>query len=217
MATIGSNNLDATQWTPLYIQPVTVAGGHTVFGDADPAVALAAGSKVYIKGDSYNTGQVKSESSLVLRQNGANNHTLTSAVAPSSAYNHFMQPKTGTIADLDQRIINMGLTADFVTASASYVKVINLLYAGSNNLADSMTNLFVAYSADGGFLVSVRLQDVTNSLTICESAGFASGGSNQILTLSSFSNIPSGPAIFELQVSTTTAPTMTVHSASLQL
>eukprot|EP01080_Neovahlkampfia_damariscottae_P005004 gene5004-8602_t len=107
--------------------------------------------------------------------------------------------------------------ADFNTSSGSYVRVSNFLYGGTDNLGDFMSNLFVAYSADGGFLVSIRLQDVTNSQTIAESASFASGGSNQILTLSSFSNIPTGPAIFELQCSTQTTPDITIHSASLQL
>eukprot|EP01080_Neovahlkampfia_damariscottae_P007980 gene7980-12446_t len=205
----------------------------TIIGNVEASDATSVSAKLYVDGNSfttgyagaftsqvygvnYNTGQIVSESSLVVRKNGANGHVLTSEVAPSSSYNHFVQPKTGTLCDVDQRIINMGLAADFNTSSGSYVRAINFLYGGTDNLGDFMTNLFVAYTASGGFLVSIRLQDVTNSQTIAESASFASGGSNQILTLSSFSNIPTGPAIFELQCSTQTAPDITIHSASLQ-
>eukprot|EP01080_Neovahlkampfia_damariscottae_P004901 gene4901-8491_t len=170
-----------------------------------------------IKGSIYSLGEIKSGSSIILKENSGNDYVLTSAVAPSSVYNHFLQPKTGTLCDVDQRIINMGLASNFNTSTGSYVRVSNFLYGGTNNLGDFMSNLFVAYSAFGGFLVSIKLQDVTNSQTIAKSASFASGGFNKILTLSSFSNIPAGPAIFELQCSTQTSPDITLHFASLQL
>eukprot|EP01080_Neovahlkampfia_damariscottae_P008466 gene8466-288_t len=214
---IGGHQISPLAWDVLWLNPVSAVNTYVCIGDQTRANVIAKGSKLYVEGSIYSSSPLLSGSSLTIRQNGANGHILTSAVAPSSAYNHFLQPKTGTLCDVDQRIINMGLAADFTTASATYVRATNFLFAGTNNLGDFMTNLFVAYSASGGFLVSIRLQDVTNSLTIAESAGFASGGSNQILTLSSFSNLPSGPAIFELQCSTTTAPNITIHAASLQL
>eukprot|EP01080_Neovahlkampfia_damariscottae_P012523 gene12523-6346_t len=106
----------------------------TIIGNVESSVATTASAKLYVDGNSFTTGQIKSGSSIVVRENGANGHVLTSAVAPSSSYNHFVQPKTGTLCDVDQRIINMGLASDFNTSSGSYVRATNFLYGGTNNL-----------------------------------------------------------------------------------
>eukprot|EP01080_Neovahlkampfia_damariscottae_P013025 gene13025-biopygen94 len=41
VAVVGSNNLSATLWTPLYIQPVNIASSYIVMGGVAKSTALA--------------------------------------------------------------------------------------------------------------------------------------------------------------------------------
>ena len=101
VATIGSNDLQASAWTPLFMQPSPAPGAYLVIGDETLATAAATGAKLYTKGLTYTTGQSICESSMVVRRNGANGHTITSGTAPSANYNHFLQSKTETLAGVD--------------------------------------------------------------------------------------------------------------------
>lgn len=144
-----------------------------------------------------------------------NFHNITGG--GSGTFTHTLPNKSGTLAHLSDRTIPIPLASDFTTASGTFVRAVEFIFPGSDNISTSLSNFFVAYSAAGGFLVSIRLQDITNGNTVASSVDFSSAGPNQILTLSSFSNIPTTPARLQVQCSTTTASDITIHSASLQL
>jgi hypothetical protein len=63
--------------------------------------------------------------------------------------------------------------------------------------------LVIAWATSGG-QASVRIWDSTNSLAICELTGI-SDNAPAIKNLGTISNLPSGQAVFEVQVKTNNA------------
>jgi hypothetical protein len=96
IACIGSNDLQAANWTPLYIQPVFASGSYSIFGDEPYSVVNATGAKVYIKGALYSTGHYTSKSNLLLQKTSTTSSTITSTPTAN---------KTHTIPDVDANFV----------------------------------------------------------------------------------------------------------------
>lgn len=82
------------------------------------------------------------------------------------------------------------------TSSASYVTLGRFLFRGSNLWSTPQALKIVAKVASG--TGAVRVQDVTNSLTIAEDAAIVAT-TDTILDLGTIANVPTGEAVWELQ------------------
>eukprot|EP01080_Neovahlkampfia_damariscottae_P009817 gene9817-biopygen63 len=98
VSTIGSNDLQASAWTPLYVQPVDVSTAYTVFGDVGFSTASSTGAKIYVKGNIYSTGNVRQTNAIISNTTnqltlGTTNTVTITSPAPSAS-------RTYTIPDI---------------------------------------------------------------------------------------------------------------------
>lgn len=218
IASIGSNNNEATLWTPLYLQPVSVSTAVVALGDEVPSVVLATGAKLFTKGATYNTGDITTESNAILRKNGANGHVLTSSILPTSTYTHILQPKNGTVCHTDQRLIPFPFFATFTTTSLTYVDVATFLFVGvgggGNGYVFNGSFLYISHTTTVAQTLNYRIQDITNGNTII-SGSSAGTGSNVITSATGFTNLSGNSANWVLQVNVTGGSTDIV-SATIQ-
>lgn len=85
------------------------------------------------------------------------------------------------------------------TASASYEAVAKVEYLGSDVLGIPDTIDVNAWN-DGGTSISIEIQDVTNGNQIAEATVVTSSSEVNIEDLGTLSNIPTGPAMFEIRL-----------------
>ena len=107
-ASIGSNNQIATDWTPLYINPINAANAYVVFGNISNADALAKSSKIVSVGDITTTTNLKAENNVIsgndvladgvvkVGVNGTDGHRVGNAA--TGDYLHSFAQSTGQIA-----------------------------------------------------------------------------------------------------------------------
>lgn len=87
-----------------------------------------------------------------------------------------------------------------VAGIVSNTSVGSFVYPGSGSVG-TITKVYAnIWSSNGATSVTVRLRDVTNSQTIC-SASTTATTATTILDLGVISNIPAGPAKFQIEVS----------------
>jgi len=98
-----------------------------------------------------------------------------------------------------QRIRNLGrgVTDIGVIAPVAWTRFGSALFLGSN-LEGIPTNLKFYLQTTGAGTVTVRLQDITNALTVGSIAGLS--GAKALYDLGALTNIPTGSAELELQV-----------------
>jgi len=84
------------------------------------------------------------------------------------------------------------------TKSATYETVAAFIFEGSAALA-AITSIKAIASADGSTSADIRIFDATNSLVIADLTGFTNA-TPEIIDLGSISNVPTGEALFELQL-----------------
>lgn len=88
------------------------------------------------------------------------------------------------------------------TTSASYAEVVSFEYQGTDNVLPLTRVAAVTSSANNTNTMDVRLQDITNALTIAEVTGVTHAAANtkEIHSLGTISNLPTGGAIFQVQL-----------------
>lgn len=95
--------------------------------------------------------------------------------------------------------------APFSTSSTTYVNVASFVYRGVT-VDNPITSILAIVSTSGGFFIfqpfgQVRVIDFTNgSAVIAESAIFPPSSSPTIIDLGTISNLPTGQAIFQIQI-----------------
>ncbi len=84
------------------------------------------------------------------------------------------------------------------TENASYVTVATLVFAGTQRVCNPTAAKWIM-GVTGDAQADLRLQDVTNSLTIAELTG-QTGTGLVIKTQTTLTNLPVGEAVFEVQI-----------------
>lgn len=86
------------------------------------------------------------------------------------------------------------------TSNAEYTTKANFTFNGTDNIPYTVSNEKITIQVRvGGGNGQVRVQDVTNDLTIAESAAFANG-TLALLDMGTISNKSTAPAIWEIQL-----------------
>ena len=86
------------------------------------------------------------------------------------------------------------------TVATTYAVLGKFIYLGSTDMG-ALTKIYAIISQDSGGTTSIRIYDATNALTIAEVTGFNDTVST-IKDLGTISNLPTGLAIFEIQLKT---------------
>jgi hypothetical protein len=81
--------------------------------------------------------------------------------------------------------------------NTSYVTLASFIYRGSASIGE-FTEINVSSFLDGGTSYSIRIFDLTNTLQIAEITG-QTNVTLQIISMGTLSNIPTGPAILQIQ------------------
>ena len=123
---------------------------------------------------------------------------------------------TPTVADVQQLLVNV---TDFTTPN-SYTRIAKYIFGGTNSWGtlDQMLALLSMSNVGGSRSIDVRVQDVTNGNTIAEVTAFkpAAADVSEIVSLGTISNLPTGQAIFEIQVARN-GPTFKTDFGSLSM
>ena len=85
------------------------------------------------------------------------------------------------------------------TTSNTYVKAQGFIFAGSNSVGPPTSIKALSKVSNASLTGDVRIQDVTNSLTICEVTGIADT-TYTIKDLGTISNVPAAESIWEIQL-----------------
>lgn len=85
------------------------------------------------------------------------------------------------------------------TADTSYDLVAKVEYLGSDVLGVPDTIDLNAWN-DGGTSISIEIQDITNGNQIAEATLITSSSEANIEDLGTLSNVPTGPAVFEIRM-----------------
>lgn len=84
--------------------------------------------------------------------------------------------------------------------TTSYAAVVQIKFPGTDNLSvDPVNAEVIGSAASNGSTSDYRIQDITNALTIAEVTGAGTNVAPAVIDLGTVSNLPTGPAIFELQ------------------
>jgi hypothetical protein len=102
----------------------------------------------------------------------------------------------------------------FEAKSATYVIAGRMAFKGTNVLGTPTSAKFVASTDTGGGSVDCRIYDVTNAQVIAEYTGITST-TFAIYTDSTLTNLPTGEALFEVQIRDTAGQTAQITAASL--
>jgi hypothetical protein len=102
------------------------------------------------------------------------------------------------------------------TTSTSYQSISQFIFPGTTGLhGPPDTALVIGSAASDGSTSGFRIQDITNTLTIAESAAATTNVAEAIIDLGSVSNLPTGQAVFEIQIKRTTGGAARLHFINL--
>jgi hypothetical protein len=90
------------------------------------------------------------------------------------------------------------------TTSSTYSTVRRFNFRGTNTTGSPSSIRAVAYVNNASNNAQIRIQDITNSTTICQSAIFKNTTS-AIIDLGVISNLPPNEAIFDIQIKTSSS------------
>lgn len=101
------------------------------------------------------------------------------------------------------------------TTSTSYTTIRRFNFRGTNNTGSPSSIRAVGYVNNASNNAQIRIQDITNSKTICQSATFKNTTS-AIIDLGAISNLPENEAIFDIQIKTSSSSYSTyLHSVNI--
>lgn len=106
-------------------------------------------------------------------------------------------PTGGATTRIQDLCLNDGTSPYIQSTSAAWIAVDSVIYRGSTE-AGAITNIKALCHIGGGTSMDIRVQDITNTLTICSKTGITET-SETIHDLGTISNVPTGAAIFEIQ------------------
>jgi len=179
IAVVGSNDLQAANWTPLYMQPTVAPNGIVVLGDTTPAIAIASGSKL------YSVGGISSSSTLKTNDNGGTNfHSLGGSV--SGARVHTLQDATGTIAHLSDIATSAPKWSFGSQAGENAATGTKSIYFGFGDTAFNLVEIFV--NVESGTTGHLEGRNSADS-SIIFSIDVAGDGTLTYASTSSFSNV----------------------------
>ncbi len=92
------------------------------------------------------------------------------------------------------------LAKDDDTNSGTYTVMLHWVYNGSDNVGPITVAYANIYRSAVAGTCDVRIYDATNALVVDEVTGVNTPTTTNIVTFSSVSNVPTSPAIFELQL-----------------
>lgn len=102
--------------------------------------------------------------------------------------------------------INVTISGDsepfWSSSSASYEAVAYVMFPGSD-VFGTISSIKTQAINNTSTLFNVKIYDVTNSQTIAELTGSANTDGGAFVDMGTISNIPTGPAVFEVEVSRT--------------
>jgi hypothetical protein len=161
-----------------------------VSADADVILSQGAQTKT---GSLTLASQLICQSSAVIRSNGANGHIITSGTAPASAFNHFLQLKTETLAELDD-VIYFNVSCPNATPWGATTGTFNYMtyLAGVG-----FSRLDAVVEVDVGTTGTLNLIDSLNSQTIATLTFARTTGAPLVASTTTFSNLPVASSMFE--------------------
>lgn len=101
-------------------------------------------------------------------------------------------------------------------SSTSYETIQKFIFAGSILWGGIELIEALAWTEDAGKPGDIRILDVSNSLVIAELLDFTNE-TQAVLNLGTISNIPTAPAIFEVQLRRPSGPPVTIHCETVAL
>jgi len=210
VSAIGSNNLSATDWTPLYIQPVnvnTTAGSYVSMGNLSTSFCESTGAKLIVQDKIHATGDISSAGILKLRDNNSFSIYIKGMQPTTSNVTHDLPTFSGTLAHTSMIYSPDMMDTDFFTSSNSYVKLKSFIFPGNTYHPSGQTTLIIAHNTTNGDTLNVRLRDVTNGSNLW-SESFIGSGTSAIQTMSRVST-PWHPdaSLIELQVNVSAGST----------
>eukprot|EP01080_Neovahlkampfia_damariscottae_P001097 gene1097-10612_t len=137
---------------------------------------------------------------MIVRKNGANGHILTSGTAPSSAYNHFLQSKTETLAGIDNVCIANWSTDSGTGVSGAGGNFVSYFIHDATNFGFS--KMFISVNVDAGTTGELIVSDDTNSGTIATISLTATSIAYPIVH-TSFANFTAGAALYSVGINRT--------------
>jgi hypothetical protein len=151
---------------------------------ADADVILSQGAQTKTSSLTL-ASQLICQSSAVIRSNEANGHILTSGTASTSAFNHFLQSKTETLAELD----DIPLFNHFAPILSPYRvgtgQFVTFIFPAGFDISRMLASVNIDIGTTGELtLTDDYTLNVLAILTCVGTSGF------QILSTSSFANIP---------------------------
>lgn len=164
--------------------------------------------------------QIANSANPVLELNantGTGVHTLQGTDPVNTSYAHTLQAKDGTLANTSDRTIALAFDADFSTTALTYVKVKRFLYMGSNNINGAISRFSAAINVTNTVNASIRIIIANTATVVASILAHTGTGADEIVTTTSFSNIPATETMFELQIQMDAAGTIVMYAASLQL
>jgi len=139
-------------------------------------------------------------SNQLVIQPGINTHTIT-ATDPATSATHTLPSTTGTLVQRTLIRNTFLFIGTITTRKSFYAKLCSFMFNGAANNEDKFTSVNLFVVIDNTKDADYRLQDVTNNNTIASTVSITGTGVEQAVTLGNFTaaNIPSGPALFEIQ------------------
>jgi len=210
ISAIGSNNLAATDWTPLYIQPVDInatSGSYVSMGNLSTSFCGLTGAKLIVQDKIYATGDISSAGRLKLRDNNYFSIYINGTQPNMSDVVHDLPPNGGTLAHTSMIYSPDMMDTDFFTSSTSYVKLKSFIFPGTTKSASGNTTFIIAHNTTNGDTLNVRLRDVTNGFNLW-SESFIGSGTSAVQTMATVST-PWFPeeSLIELQVNVSAGST----------
>lgn len=130
-------------------------------------------------------------------------------VIASTLYQNSRRPQVNTIAG------GSNTSAQCSSKSTTYTAMRRFSFRGTTNTGAPTTIKAVCYISESSYTGRIRIQDVTNSLTICESAPF-NNTINQIINLGTISDLSSDESIWEVQIkSSSSSSTTNMNSVNI--
>lgn len=112
----------------------------------------------------------------------------------------------GTTWDIFKRNINLMFSGDttgmFSTASTNYVQVAIFYFAGTDAIGTPTAFKAIGFKDATPTSWDIQVVDLTNALTIATKTG-NTGTAAEIVDMGTLSNLPTGPAMFEVQLKRT--------------